>query len=353
MGLESGSFLDDLVASNPAGTDSKSQGDNHIRLIKSLLKATFIGATRAFHFPAAPAAKTSSYSIVLTDQNSLIRGDASSGAITFTLPLGSAVFSGYEVTIMKSDSSSNDLTIDGNGAETINGASTSVISTQYVSRKFRWEGSEWKIISASELITAALLSLVIGTNTQAWDAALDDIAALALDDGEMIVGDGSNWVAESGQNLRESVGGVIQTAYTSTGAVSTSTTTIPNDDTIPQKTEGAEFMTLTITPKSATSKLIFNVGLIGEGTTAGVGIVALFQDATSDALTCTFSSIEGNGTIHNLILSHQMTSGTTSATTFKVRAGSQSGTFTFNGISGSRKGGGVMSSFIRIIEVGS
>jgi microcystin-dependent protein len=41
MSLESGTYISDLVPSNPAGGDDKSQGDDHIRLIKSTLKNTF------------------------------------------------------------------------------------------------------------------------------------------------------------------------------------------------------------------------------------------------------------------------------------------------------------------------
>jgi hypothetical protein len=41
MGLESGSFPSDLVTGNPTGGDDKSQGDDHIRLIKNVLKTTF------------------------------------------------------------------------------------------------------------------------------------------------------------------------------------------------------------------------------------------------------------------------------------------------------------------------
>ena len=41
MGLEVGSFPSDLVDTNPTGTDLKSQGDDHIRLIKKVIKNTF------------------------------------------------------------------------------------------------------------------------------------------------------------------------------------------------------------------------------------------------------------------------------------------------------------------------
>jgi len=48
MGLETGTYISDLNASNPVGaTDPKSQGDDHIRLIKSTILATFPNVTGA------------------------------------------------------------------------------------------------------------------------------------------------------------------------------------------------------------------------------------------------------------------------------------------------------------------
>ena len=41
MGLETGDYISDLVETNPLGTDPVSQGDDHIRLIKSILKSQF------------------------------------------------------------------------------------------------------------------------------------------------------------------------------------------------------------------------------------------------------------------------------------------------------------------------
>ena len=41
MALETGTYISDLVATNPTATDPKSQGDDHLRLIKSTVKVTF------------------------------------------------------------------------------------------------------------------------------------------------------------------------------------------------------------------------------------------------------------------------------------------------------------------------
>lgn len=47
MALETGSYIDSLVTANPAATDALSQADDHLRLIKSTLKATFPNITGA------------------------------------------------------------------------------------------------------------------------------------------------------------------------------------------------------------------------------------------------------------------------------------------------------------------
>ena len=58
--------------------------------------------------------------------------------------------------------------------------------------------------SASAARTA--LGVAIGSDVQAFDAQLSDIAALTPTDGHVIVGDGSNFVAESGATARASLG---------------------------------------------------------------------------------------------------------------------------------------------------
>ena len=149
-------------------------------------------------------------------------------------------------------------------------------------------------------------------------------------------------------------GAVVQVVNVQTGAVATGTTSTPYDDTIPQKTEGNEFMTLAITPTNASNKLVIevsaNVATTGGGTTIQW---CIFQDTTANALS--MISTRGNDVanrLQNATFRFYMAAGTTSETTFKVRIGtSGTTTVTLNGQSGDRKFGGSATSSITITEI--
>ena len=143
-----------------------------------------------------------------------------------------------------------------------------------------------------------------------------------------------------------------QIVATQTGAVATGTTTFPEDDTIPQNTEGDEYMTLAITPKSSTSRLMITAqvfGSVSSGTRWGIG---LFKDSTADALSFASAFVKDATSMATCYIEHSLLSGSTSAQTFKIRAGGfSSATFTFNGQSGARKFGGTILSSIHITEI--
>ena len=70
------------------------------------------------------------------------------------------------------------------------------------------------------------LGLAIGTDVQAYDAELTAIAALAVTDGNFIVGNGTTWVAESGATARTSLGlGSIATQASSSVSITGGTIT--------------------------------------------------------------------------------------------------------------------------------
>lgn len=145
---------------------------------------------------------------------------------------------------------------------------------------------------------------------------------------------------------------VVQIVNTQTGAMATGTTTIPLDDTIPQNTEGTQFMTLAITPTSSTNKLQIDVVFVGACSVINTfPAAALFQDSTANALAAMAVTQSLSDGLFIITFQHTMLAGTTSSTTFKVRAGPNgAATLTFNGRVGARLFGGVIASSITITE---
>jgi hypothetical protein len=149
------------------------------------------------------------------------------------------------------------------------------------------------------------------------------------------------------------VGTPVQMVATSTSAAATGTTLIPEDDTLPQNTEGDQYMTLAITPKATTNRLFITVKAFLSPSTAGTNdiISALFQDSVANGLAATDMTTSGTSFMVPVTLTHDMPAGTTSATTFKFRAGLVlAGTLTFNGFGGVRKFGGATLSTMSILE---
>ena len=146
----------------------------------------------------------------------------------------------------------------------------------------------------------------------------------------------------------DSVGKVLQVVNYRTGAAATGTTIIPRDASIPQQTEGNQYMSLAITPKSATSFLLVNANIGSIYNTAAESLtMALFRDTTANALAVSSLYTVTNNGHETLSLSHYTASGSTSTTTFKVRAGGhQTGTTYINS-----PFGGVVDTSITITEI--
>lgn len=72
---------------------------------------------------------------------------ASGGSFTINLPAATAKPRNWEYTFYKSDSSANTITIDADGAATINGATTYVLTTQHDAVTIRRVGANWNIKS--------------------------------------------------------------------------------------------------------------------------------------------------------------------------------------------------------------
>lgn len=120
---------------------------------------------------------------------------------------------------------------------------------------------------------------------------------------------------------------------------------IPLDDTVPQVGEGTEIISVTITPKRATSRirLTFHGQAYGDDfhgippSLNQTAIAALFKSGNASALAATFTSVVESlitPFANHLHIVHEDTPTTTSPITYSVRVGANTGTIRFNGTHG-------------------
>lgn len=83
--------------------------------------------------------KTTTYTALAGD---VLLCDATGAAFTVTLPAAATV-SGQSISVKKTDASANAVTVDGDGAETIDGATTLPLATQYTAVTLWSDGTSW------------------------------------------------------------------------------------------------------------------------------------------------------------------------------------------------------------------
>jgi hypothetical protein len=118
MGLESATYVGDLVLTNPQGADQRSEGDDHLRLVKSVLQNTFPGFMGRL---SRAQSKSGAYTAVLNDNQTLLFFTA---AATLNLTAIATLGNGWAVWVYAGN---GDVTVDPNASEEINGAVTLVI----------------------------------------------------------------------------------------------------------------------------------------------------------------------------------------------------------------------------------
>jgi hypothetical protein len=122
-------------------TVTMATANDFILLVYSSALSKWRGIFAPLHKEAV-VAKTTTYTALLTDD--AIECDASGGAFTVTLP-AAATSTGVKYYIKKTDASANAVTIDGNASETIDGATTKALSSQWASYTIICNGSSWSI----------------------------------------------------------------------------------------------------------------------------------------------------------------------------------------------------------------
>jgi len=144
---------------------------------------------------------------------------------------------------------------------------------------------------------------------------------------------------------------VVQQVYSLLSTVQTGTTQIPMDDTIPQNTEGDQYITVTITPRNANNilkveALVFCAHSAGTAMTA-----AIFIDSNASANVAGSNWANAANTLVQINVTTEVVAGGVAAITFKLRVGcTNAGTTTINGTAGGRLLGGALGSSLIVTE---
>jgi hypothetical protein len=187
------------------------------------------------------------------------------------------------------------------------------------------------LLAASASVTAIALTGVTTLNANSISASIGEFTTLKA----------------GGKSPVLFLGRATNTSYTTCGTI------IPEDDTIPQNTEGDEVLSLTVTPTNASSILKLGVSLpvVGTGGSANA-IAALFVDSTANAIAAATTEFNVAGQVDNISFTHFLSAGSTTQRVYRVRLGSSTAADVFlNGDSSSRLYGGVATASLVAEEI--
>lgn len=291
----------------------------------------------AITYPNGAAKTTGFTATVNKSSKNLYPCDATAGAFAATLPAASAAGIGSEVSFKKTDATANAITVTAAGADTIDTAATAMLSHQNDILRLISNGSnKWYVAST------ASANVFTGDSGTGGTTGLVPAPAAGSAAQRLMLGAGGVFANQT----------CIQMASVETGAYATGTTTIPLDDTIPQSTEGDQYMSLAFTPKLTTSTLrIWVQAFLGNGT-GGTTLVGALFNGSSNAIAAGAIYNANNGFVFPLQFMHKYAPGAITPITFTFRAGGQNGGIStwFNGATGARLFGGVFASSLTIGE---
>jgi hypothetical protein len=175
MGLESGSFLDDLNVANPVGAvDKRKEGDDHLRLIKTVLKATFPGmAGRAWRVQQ----KAAGYTVIATDNMTLFECTA---ALTLAFTAAVSLGNGFMFLVK---ANGGDVVLAPNAAELINGESELTIPDGEAFIVF-CDGDEffafWLLSPTTSFLPDSVLTAITNAGKDEWGFRIPDQGGVLL-----------------------------------------------------------------------------------------------------------------------------------------------------------------------------
>lgn len=238
---------------------------------------------------------------------------------TGTITLGSAV-AGY-LTFAQAGVANGDVVDyaikDGNDSEIGTGTYTSsgTTLTRTVTKSTNSNAAISLSGAAEVFITPRAETLTLGT------AAYKNTGTSAGDVVE--VQTGGKLPALDASNLTNVPGKIVQTVYAEYTTQSTlSGTSIPQDNTIPQITEGTQILSASITPQLSTNRIRAMVFLCGSGCSGGFTPTAALFNGNSNAIAARLFYVSGEGNSGLGSFSCEYVAGTTSTLTHTVRVAS-------------------------------
>lgn len=148
MGLETVTYITDLVVTNPVSSDAKTQGDDHLRAIKTGLAGSFPTASKAWYNPTS-SSKTADFTVTAAMMNTLFYVSTASGTVTTTLPSLASGDAGWECSFVKTNTGTNPLFIAPASGTLQSGEVPSLAKCRRVIPghvcKAVWTGSAWYV----------------------------------------------------------------------------------------------------------------------------------------------------------------------------------------------------------------
>lgn len=109
-------------------------------------------------------------------------------------------------------------------------------------------------------------------------------------------------------------------------SISSAVSAVPGDNTIPQITEGKEYLTWTGTPLNASSALLVEFKAFVAGSTASTVTVFLCQDAIANGLHAEATINHAATYSYQMHLKHYISSAGSGSRTYRIRFGTNAGT---------------------------
>ena len=284
------------LANGTASTDAAAFGQlPSIAGLAALSGATFTGPVTVTGFGEAVVSKSANYTA--TSADSVILCNAAGGVFTIALPTAAGI-AGRIYTLKKTDTTTNVVTVDGSGSETIDGAIVAPLWAPGQVLVIVSDGTNWQILSGGEV--SAVSGTAINMTTQTTPTTMSPVLSVLA--GEPLV------AAE----YEFEIGGVITPPASGTVSVPTYTMAVYIDGTSTvlggQFTLGAAYLQvgqnygftfrfwviITVTGSSGTATCIAD----GQASQQGVNL--------GNTLTMATASSVGTGKTYNTTTAHTL-----------------------------------------------